>query len=252
MSTSHGQRIGDAIRMQYGWTIDGIMPFPQQKKRRGGMITYVAVPMHLFWLDELAKLPRRAVTLLYDRIGNSFTTTSALQERLRALMGEPAVQEVIADPIARETVRERTTFTFHGLGKNSCCYLLECVLNDSEAGEILSISPDMVRHYGKCSGSHDCSWRCHSDARGQYHSPDGGNEHSKDHKKNNDFCQWPDRDAACGSRDRRDDGRLHSGQDRGDAGLCAAQGRECIIGSGSEHAGAWDKHPSRPGAAMTN
>lgn len=144
-----GQRIGDAIRMQYGWIIEAIMQFSQQKRRRGGVIKDVAVPMHPFWLDELAKLPRRAVTLLYDRTGTPFTTPSAIQERLRALMAKPAVQEVIADLVARETVREGATFTFHGLRKNSCCYLLECGLNDSEVGEILGMSPEMVRHYGK-------------------------------------------------------------------------------------------------------
>lgn len=105
--------------------------------------------MHSLWLDKLAKLPRRAVMLLYDRTGTPFTSTSAVQERLRALMSKPVVQEVIADLVARETVPEATTFTFHGLRKNSCCYLLECGLNDSEVGEILGMSPEMVRHYGK-------------------------------------------------------------------------------------------------------
>jgi integrase len=145
-----GQRIGDAVRFQYGWiNEDRIMEFSQQKKRRGGMIKDVAVPMHPFWLAELAKLPRRAVTLLYDRTGAPFKTTSALQERIRALMAKPAVQEVIADLVAREIVAEGTTFSFHGLRKNACCYLLECGLNDSEVGEILGMSPEMVRHYGK-------------------------------------------------------------------------------------------------------
>ena len=145
-----GQRISDVVRMQYGWiSPDGIMEFAQKKKRRGGVIKEVAVPMHPFWLKEITKLPRCAVTLVYDRTGAPFTTTSALQERIRALMAKPAVQEVIADLVARETVVVGTTFSFHGLRKNACCYLLECGLNDSEAGEILGMSPEMVRHYGK-------------------------------------------------------------------------------------------------------
>jgi integrase len=41
------------------------------------------------------------------------------------------------------------TFTFHGLRKNACCYLLEQGVNDSEVGEILGMSAEMVRHYGK-------------------------------------------------------------------------------------------------------
>ena len=145
-----GQRIGDCIRMQYGWIgADGIMSFPQQKKRRGGVIKEVAFPMHPFWLEELAKLPRKSVTLLYERTGAPFKTTAALQERLRALMKKEAVQQVLADLVAREVVKTDTAFTFHGLRKNACCYLIECGLNDQQIGEMLGMSPEMVRHYGK-------------------------------------------------------------------------------------------------------
>jgi integrase len=144
-----GQRIGDCVRMQYGWIKDGIMEFTQGKVRRGGMTKDVAVPMHPFWIEELAKLPRRSVTLLYERTGQPFKTTGAIQERLRALMAKEAVQEVHADLVARELIAEDATFTFHGLRKNACCYLLERGLNDSEVGEILGMSPEMVRHYGK-------------------------------------------------------------------------------------------------------
>ncbi len=135
--------------MQYGWIRDGIMEFTQQKVRRGGVTKDVAIPMHPFWIEELAKLPRRSVTLLYERTGAPFKTTAAVQERLRALMDKPAVQEVIADLVARESIVEGSTFTFHGLRKNACCYLLEQGVNDSEVGEILGMSPEMVRHYGK-------------------------------------------------------------------------------------------------------
>jgi integrase len=144
-----GQRIGDAIRMQYGWITDGIMEFTQQKRRKGKVTKDVAVPMHPFWIDELTKLPRRSVTLLYERTGTPFKTTGAVQERLRALMAKPAVREVLADLVARESIASGTSFSFHGLRKNACCYLLECGLNDSEVGEILGMSPEMVRHYGK-------------------------------------------------------------------------------------------------------
>lgn len=94
---------------------------------------------------------------LHDRVGisgqrqpgASFKTTAAIQERLRALMDRPAVREVHADLVAREVIGEDSRFTFHGLRKNACCYLLERGLNDSEVGEILGMSPEMVRHYGK-------------------------------------------------------------------------------------------------------
>ena len=144
-----GQRIGDCVRMQYGWIEAGIMEFDQQKIRRGGIVKHVAVPMHPFWLEELAKLPRSAVTLLYERSGAPFKTTGAIQERMRSLMQHEAVREVLADLTAREVIAEGTTFTFHGLRKNACCYLIEQGINDSEVGEILGMSPEMVRHYSK-------------------------------------------------------------------------------------------------------
>jgi hypothetical protein len=84
-----------------------------------------------------------------DRIGAPFKTTAALQERLRALMAKPEVREVHADLVARETIAEHATFTFHGLRKNACCNLLERGPNDSEVGEILCVTPETVRHYGK-------------------------------------------------------------------------------------------------------
>lgn len=146
-----GQRIGDCIRMQYGWISGGIMQFTQQKRRKGGVTKDVALPMHPFWLDELAKLPRNSVTLLYERSGAPFKTTGAIQERLRSLMDQAPVREVLADLVARETIKEGDKFSFHGLRKNACCYLLETGLNDSEVGSLLGMSPDMVRHYGKRS-----------------------------------------------------------------------------------------------------
>jgi hypothetical protein len=40
-------------------------------------------------------------------------------------------------------------FTYHGLRKNACCYLLELGLSDTEVGAILGMTPETVRHYGK-------------------------------------------------------------------------------------------------------
>lgn len=64
-------------------------------------------------------------------------------------MDKDAVKQVLADLVARDTIAEGDTFTFPGLRKNACCYLRETGLNDSEAGSILGMSPDIVRHYGK-------------------------------------------------------------------------------------------------------
>jgi hypothetical protein len=142
-----GQRNSDVIRMQYGWIADGIMgPFAQKKTG-----VEVAIPMHPFWTEELAKLPRKSVTLLYDRFGKPFGTTGAVQARMRDLMEIKEVKEVLADLVAREVIAEGQSFVFHGLRKNACCYLLELGLNDSQVGSMLGMSPQMVRHYGKRS-----------------------------------------------------------------------------------------------------
>lgn len=139
-----GQRNSDVIRMQYGWIDNGIMELTQRKTG-----VDVAIPMHPFWIEELAKLPRRSVTLMYDRSGKPFGTTGAVQSRMRDLMAMAEVQEVITDMVARETIAEGTSFVFHGLRKNACCYLLELGLSDTEVGSMLGMSPKMVRHYGK-------------------------------------------------------------------------------------------------------
>ena len=139
-----GQRVSDCIRMQYGWAPGGIMELTQKKSKK-----FVAIPMHPFWVEELAKLPRRSVTLLYERSGAPFKTTGAIQARLRDLMAMKEVREVHADLVAREMVAPDATFVFHGLRKNACCYLLELGLSDTEVGSILGMSSEMVRHYGK-------------------------------------------------------------------------------------------------------
>lgn len=123
-----GQRIGDAIRMQHGWPKGGIMEMTQEKTGKD-----VAFPVHPWWIEEMAKLPRRAVTMLYDRSGRPFTSTEAIQSRIRRLMNDIG----------------QTGYTFHGLRKNACCYLLELGLSDGQVGALLGMSPEMVRHYGK-------------------------------------------------------------------------------------------------------
>ena len=42
-----------------------------------------------------------------------------------------------------------TGYSFHGLRKNACCYLLELGLSDATVGSLLGMSASTVRHYGK-------------------------------------------------------------------------------------------------------
>jgi integrase len=121
-----GQRIGDVIRMQWGWCRDGYMQFEQEKTGKP-----VAIPMHPIWRAELAKHPRKAVTLLYDRSGRPFQSDATLRERIVDLFAGLGV----------------TGYTFHGLRKNAACYLSETGLTDEQIGALTGMSPDMVRHY---------------------------------------------------------------------------------------------------------
>jgi integrase len=123
-----GARIGDAIKIQHGWHDGRLLQFTASKNKAD-----VAVPMHPLLLAEIAKLPRQAVTILYDRYGRPFQSTGTLQARLRDLM---------------EAIGEEG-YSFHGLRKNACCYLAELGLSDTEIGAIVGMTAGTVRHYTK-------------------------------------------------------------------------------------------------------
>jgi DNA-binding CsgD family transcriptional regulator len=130
-----GQRISDVILIEHKWLDSGFMELSQLKTD-----VDVAVPVHPWWREEIAKVPRRVVkTILYDRFGRPFSGTDRIQERMRRLMHN--LGYVDAD--------EQLLYTFHGLRKNSCCYLLELGLSDTQVGAILGMTPETVRHYGK-------------------------------------------------------------------------------------------------------
>lgn len=94
---------------------------------------------------------RKSMTLVYDRTGKPFGTIGAVQARIRDLMEDEEVQQVLADLVAREMIAEGQTFVFHGLRKNACRYLLEMRLNDNQVGSMLGMSPEIVRDYGNRS-----------------------------------------------------------------------------------------------------
>jgi integrase len=123
-----GARIGDCVRMQHGWHDGAMMQFTTEKRK-----VDVAVPMHPLWLAEIAKVPRKAVTILYDRSGKPFASRRTLGERIRDLM----------KAIGHEG------YSFHGLRKNAACYLAELGLSDTEIGAICGMTPETVRHYTK-------------------------------------------------------------------------------------------------------
>jgi integrase len=134
-----GARVGDVIKMQHGWHDGETMRFITSKNQAD-----VAVPMHPLWIAELGKIQRSSVTILYDRQGKPFSGPKAIQERMRTLMREIGSPTYLSNGKAR-------LYSFHGLRKNAACYLIEAGLNDSEAGSIVGMTPQTVRHYTKRS-----------------------------------------------------------------------------------------------------
>ena len=123
-----GQRIGDGIRIQHAWIRDGICQLTQEKTG-----AQVAFPVHPLWQAEIDRVERKALTLLYDRSGQPFATVEPLQAQLRRLLHGLGAEG----------------YSFHGLRKNACCYLLELGLSDATVGSLLGMSAQTVRHYGK-------------------------------------------------------------------------------------------------------
>ena len=129
-----GQRVSDVILIQHGWLRTGIMEMSQLKTN-----VDVAVPVHPMWREEIAKVERKSITLLYDRFGKPFSGTDRIQERIRRLMHQ----------LGHVGEDGHVLYTFHGLRKNACCYLLETGMSDTDVGAILGMTPETVRHYGK-------------------------------------------------------------------------------------------------------
>lgn len=129
-----GQRISDGIRIQHNWLKTGIMELSQVKTD-----VDVAVVVHPWWREEIAKVERKATTVLYDRYGKPFTDPDPLQERIRFLMKK----------LGHVDENGQALYTFHGLRKNACCYLLEAGNSDSDVGYTLGMTAETVRHYGK-------------------------------------------------------------------------------------------------------
>lgn len=138
-----GARVGDVIRMQHNWHDGQMMQFVTAKvvgKKDKGV--GVAVPMHPLWLAEIEKVPRRSLTVLYDRSGSPFSSPKAIQERMRRLMAE------IGSPTYLSNGKPKL-YSFHGLRKNAACYLAELGLSDNQIGSICGMTPPTVQHYTK-------------------------------------------------------------------------------------------------------
>ncbi len=129
------QRLSDVIRMQHGWH-DRRMMHIQASVKTGKSAN---IPMHPFWLQWLDRVERRSITILYDRFGRPFSKTGRIQERLRRLMHS----------LGYVDKKRQLLYTFHGLSKKACCYLIETGLSDSEVTAVVGKTTETVRHYAK-------------------------------------------------------------------------------------------------------
>ncbi|MBC7496844.1 MAG: hypothetical protein H7243_06745 [Sphingomonadaceae bacterium] len=139
-----GQRGGDVIKMQHGWHDRRIMQLRQSKTGK-----FAAVPMHPRWVAEIDAMPRRAVTILYDRFGKPFAEVEKIRDRINHTLAQAAVVTAHAEAVALGEIDENVSLHPHGLRKNAACHLIELGLSREEAGSICGMTPEMVDHYTK-------------------------------------------------------------------------------------------------------
>jgi len=124
-----GQRISDVVRMTHNRIVDGAVTVRQRKTGKT-----VIIPLHEAWAAELARLPRKAPTILYNRTGQPFTT-EALQVRWRHLRAHIGAED----------------YNLHGLRKNACVALAEVGCTAHEIASITGQTLEMVQHYTRAA-----------------------------------------------------------------------------------------------------
>jgi integrase len=129
-----GQRISDCIKIQHGWLKNEILELSQIKTD-----VDIAISVHPWWREEINRLPKRSVTVLYDRSGKPFSSEEAIQAQIRRLM----------KTLGHVDEGGKVLYTFHGLRKNAACYLIEVLGSDDAVGRLLGMTAETVRHYTK-------------------------------------------------------------------------------------------------------
>lgn len=128
-----GQRIGDCVRMQHSWIRDGIMILRTEKSQGK---TEVFIPIHRTWRAEIDAVPKKALTILYNRYGQPMSDDS-VQDQLRRLMRK----------LGHVDEENQLLYTFHGLRKNACNNLAEVGCTPHEISAITGQSLEIVEHY---------------------------------------------------------------------------------------------------------
>ncbi|MDF1505783.1 tyrosine-type recombinase/integrase, partial [Roseisolibacter sp. H3M3-2] len=120
------QRIGDVVSMRWSDVRDGRIHVVQEKTG-----TTVEIPLHHALAEELARAPRRALTILAGR-GSAPRTRGRLRQLLQAFARDRGFKVVP-----------------HGLRKNAVNALLEAGCSAAETAAISGQSLQMVEHYAK-------------------------------------------------------------------------------------------------------
>lgn len=121
-----GQRIGDVVRFRWNDIKDGVISFTQQKTGKA-----MDVPLHTDLVAELARTPKRGVTIIVNQDGQAMTD-QVIRRELKAFAAKHGAELVP-----------------HGLRKNAVNALLEAGCTDYEVQAITGQSLPMIAHYAR-------------------------------------------------------------------------------------------------------
>jgi hypothetical protein len=74
-----GARVSDVMLMEHDWYDGKTMQFVTSKSvGKRGKGVHVANPTHSLWLEEIARVPRIGIILIYDRTGKPFSSAKVI------------------------------------------------------------------------------------------------------------------------------------------------------------------------------
>nr|WP_302053916.1 tyrosine-type recombinase/integrase [Sphingomonas tagetis] len=120
------QRIGDVCAIRWSDVREGVLSIKQQKTRKE-----LEIPLHRELAAELARHPRRALTIIADDRSRALRPDT-VRERLQRFAGKLGYEVVP-----------------HGLRKNAVNAMLELGCSAAETAAVTGQSLQMVEHYAK-------------------------------------------------------------------------------------------------------
>lgn len=121
-----GARIGDAMRFRWNDIRDGVLFYTQKKTGKN-----MEVPLHRDLITELARTPKRGITIIVNQDGLPMTDQVVRRELKN-----------FAESLGHELVP-------HGLRKNAVNALLEAGCSEYEVQAITGQSLKMIAHYAR-------------------------------------------------------------------------------------------------------